>query len=112
MGRVLIVSVTLFLTGPMLAADPPAVSDLVKQLGDPQFAVREAAQMELLKRGEGIVPELDRLAKGADAETADRIGKVRYQLVGYKDDVRRLVAEAQDVLDNSPESLSVELRGL
>ena len=46
------------------------------QLGDPKFAVREAAQRELLKRGEGSVPELDNLAKGVDAETAERWGLV------------------------------------
>src|SRR5262245_49686921 len=93
-------------------ADPPAVADLVGRLGDPKFAVREAAQKELLSRGEGIVPELDRLAKGADAETADRIGKVRYQLVGYKDDIRRFLAEVHEGKDGAPIPISTDLRGL
>src|SRR5437899_516041 len=86
-----------------VCADPaPGVADLVKQLGDPKYAVREAAQQELVKRGEGIVPELDRLAKSADAETAERIGKVRYELVGYKDHIRRLLAEVHEGKDSSP----------
>ena len=77
------------------------MADLVQQLGDPRFAVREAAQKELLRRGEGIVPELDELAKGADAETVERIGKVLYDLVGYKDDIRRLLAEVHDGQDSA-----------
>jgi hypothetical protein len=95
-----------------LDAEPPSVADLVKQLGDPKFAVREAAQNELLKRGEGIVPELDRLAKGADAETADRVGKVHYALIGYKDDILRLVALVDEGKDRAPVPISDELRGL
>src|SRR5215213_5983212 len=100
------------LFGLPLRADPPTVADLVKQLGNPRFAAREAAQGELVKRGEGIVPELDRLTKGADAETAERIGKVRYHLVGYKDDIRRLLAEVHEGKDSAPEPVSAELRGL
>jgi hypothetical protein len=85
--------VALALLATSLRADPPSVADLVKQLGDPKFAVREAAQKELLKRGEAIAPELDRLGKGVDAETADRIAKVRYNLVGYKEDIRRCILD-------------------
>src|SRR5215213_4706808 len=96
----------LLLTAAALHADPPTVADLVKQLGDPKFAVREAAQRELLQRGEGIVPELDRLVKGADAETGERIGKVRYHLVGYKHDIRRLLAEVHEGKDSAPEPIS------
>jgi hypothetical protein len=95
-----------------LDAEPASVADLVKQLGDPKFAVREAAQKELLKRGEGIVPELDRLAKGADAEAADRIARVRYNLVGYKDDIRRLIREELRRYGPSSDRISDELRGL
>src|SRR6476469_9925966 len=89
--RRLLTLAALVLLGTSLRADPPGVTDLVKQLGDPKFAVREAAQKELLKRGEGVVPELDRLSKSADAETADRLAKVRYNLVGYEDDIRRCI---------------------
>jgi hypothetical protein len=104
--------VVLVLVGASLRADTPSAADLVKQLGDPKFAVREAAQKELLHRGEGIVPELDRLAKGADAETADRIAKVRYNLFGYKDDIRRLLALVDEGKDPAPVPISDELRGM
>ena len=74
----------------------------MKQLGGPKFATREAAQKELLKRGEEVVPELDRLAKSTDAETAERIRKVRYDLVGYKDDIRRLLRDVHEGKDSGP----------
>jgi len=111
MSRTFGILVGLMLAGPA-AANQPSVADLVKQLGDAKFARREAAQKELLGRGEGIVPELDRLAKTADAETADRIGKVRYALVGYKDDIRRLLTEVHEGKDSGPVPVSDELRGL
>lgn len=107
-----LVVVLLVASGTAGAADPPTVADLVRQLGDAKFAVREAAQRELLTRGEGIVPELDRLSKGADAETADRLAKVRYRLVGYKDDIRRLLAEVHEGLDSAAVPIADELRGL
>ena len=88
------------------------IADLVKQLGDSKFAVREAAQRELLKRGEAIVPELDKSAKTADAETADRLRKIRYELVGYKDDILRLIADVPLSKDSAPGPISDELRGL
>ncbi|HEX3149918.1 MAG TPA: hypothetical protein VHR66_17710 [Gemmataceae bacterium] len=93
------------------AADPPAVADLVKQLGDSRFAVREKAHAELLKRGEAIAPELQKL-KVEDQETAERVGKVLYALVGYKDDIRRLLAETEDGKDRAPSPVAEELRGL
>jgi hypothetical protein len=71
----------------------PTVGDLIKRLGDPKFAVREAAHKELLRRGEGIVPELDRLAKTTDAETAERLAKVRYALVGYKEEILQRILD-------------------
>lgn len=81
----------------MAQADPPAdVAALVKQLGDPKYARREAAQRELLTRSEDIVPELDRLARGADPETAERLRKVRYALVWYREDVRQMLAGWKD----------------
>src|SRR5262249_40904600 len=98
--------------GAVRADSPPDVADLVKQLGDAKFSTREAAQKELLKRGEGIVPELDRLAKTADAETRERIRKARYDLVGYKDDIRRLLLDFHEKLDSTPGPISDELHGL
>jgi len=102
----------LLVVGVLRADNPPTVADLVKQLSDAKFATREAAQKELLKRGDVIVPELDRLAKTADAETAERIRKVRYDLVGYKDDIRRLLLEFHEKEDSGPGPISVELHGL
>ena len=55
-------AITVLLVPALHAADPPALADLVKQLGDTRFAVREKAQKELLERGEAIVPELEKLA--------------------------------------------------
>src|SRR5687767_14668844 len=112
MSRLLSLAAVVLLAGSLTAADPPTLADLVKQLGDPRFAVREAAQKELLKRGEGIAPELERLKKGADAETVERIGKVLYNLVGYKDDIRRLLAEVHEGKDSSPLPISDPLRDL
>jgi len=77
--------------GSVYAESPADVAALVEKLGDAKFAVREAAQRELLKRGEDILLELDKLAKTADAEIAERLKKVRYALVGYKDDINRLL---------------------
>ena len=113
MSRLLSLVAVVLLAGSLPAADPPTIADLVKQLGDPKFAVREAAQKELLRRGEGSAPELEKLAKGADAETVERIGKVRYALVGYKDDIRRLLRSIPN--PGYPEAvvtIPVELRGL
>jgi len=97
------------------ASMPPSADDLaelVKQLGDPKFAVREAAQRQILKHGEAIVPELDKLAKNVDAETADRLRKIRYELAGYKDDILRLVEDIPFGKDTAPPPISAELRGL
>ncbi|HJZ92044.1 MAG TPA: hypothetical protein VKE40_14310 [Gemmataceae bacterium] len=98
--------------GPALADSAPTVAELVAQLGDPKFATREQAQKALLARGEGIVPELDKLAKTADAETAERIGKVRYELVGYLDDIKRLLVAVDNRPYYVPEPISNKLRDL
>jgi hypothetical protein len=37
---------------------------------------------------------------------------VRYHLVGYKDDIRRLLAEIHEGKDSAPEPISADLRGL
>src|SRR4051794_9190885 len=113
MPRVLAL-VAVFLLAGSMRADTPSVADLVRQLGDPKFAVREIAQRELVRRGEGVVPELDKLAAGADPETADRIAKVRFALVGYKDAIRRLLGDVREGLevDSARVPVSDELRGL
>jgi hypothetical protein len=117
MARSLSLLAVAILTGPVPAESPATVADLVRRLGDPKFAVREAAQKELLQRGEGIVPELDRLTKAADAETAERIGKVRYALVGYKEEICRRILDIKSrrgLFDPIPGELDIpaELRYL
>src|SRR5262245_49192632 len=98
-----------------MASMPPSSDELAKlvaQLGDSKFAIREAAQRALLKYGEAIVPELDKLTKSADAEAADRLRKIRYELIGYKDDILRLVGDIPFSKDSAPPPLSPELLGL
>jgi hypothetical protein len=104
MPRLLSLSAVLSLAG-LALGDPPSVADLVKQLGDDKFARREAAQKEMLRRGDAIVPELDRLTKVSDAETAERIRKVLSVLVGYRDDIRRLLAEVKEGQNPGPVGL-------
>ena len=84
------------------AESPPTVADLVKQLGDAKFANREAAQKALLARGEAVAPELNKIDKSTDAETTERVRKILYALVGYKDDIRRLLSKVQYGKDKTP----------
>jgi hypothetical protein len=88
------------------------VAALVKQLGDEKYAKREAAHKELLRRGEGIVPELDRLAPAADAETADRIRKVRGELLAYLEDIRRQLEGLPSRYSQREKPIPLGLRGL
>lgn len=68
-------AVLLALPGPSFTADPPkppTIEELVADLGDPVFSVREKAQRELWKRGEAAIPALEKAAKGDDPEAARR----------------------------------------
>lgn len=103
-----VVAMILLFGSQLFAEAPASVPELVKQLGNPKFAVREMAHKELLKRGEGIAPELEKLTKTADAEMADRLRKILYELVGYKQTILRLLSEMEE--DNAP--ISSELHGL
>src|SRR5688500_9812075 len=78
---------------PAARAEPATVADLVRQLGHTRFAVREAAEAELLRRGEAVVPELEKAAVGADAETAERVRKIREALLNYRDEISRRLSE-------------------
>lgn len=79
------------------AGDPPMpgwqsrVEALIRQLDDASFPKREAATHALLAQGEKIVPLLDKARKRANLETARRIDRIRYQLVGYADDLMRFL---------------------
>ena len=61
----------------------PRVRALVRQLGDPSYAKREAATKALLAEGDKIVPLIDQARDRADLELARRIDRIRSQLIGY-----------------------------
>ncbi len=103
-----------------LADAPPSLADLVRQLSDSKFAVREAAQQAILKRGEGIIPELDKFSKPTDPETLERLKKIRHALETYKDEIRELLPMMQSygalgeslrhlIIDPQPGSLNLLL---
>jgi hypothetical protein len=83
---------SVFLIAGAAAAQPPSaleqrVQALIRDLGDASFAKREAAHKALLAEGYKIVPLLDRAKDAADLETVRRLERIRYQLVGYLDDI-------------------------
>jgi hypothetical protein len=63
----------------------------IRQLGHPLFTQREAAQDALLGMGERVVPLLEHRRAAADLETQRRIDRIRYQLVGYAEDILALL---------------------
>jgi hypothetical protein len=71
----------------------PRIEALIQQLGDVSFAKREAATKALLAEGEKIVPLLDKARKDADLETARRLERIRYHLVGYADELLRFLKD-------------------
>jgi hypothetical protein len=70
----------------------PRIEALIRQLGDPSFAKRDAATRALMAEDEKIVPLLDRARKGADLELQRRIDRIRYWLVGYAEDLTALLS--------------------
>lgn len=58
----------------LLAQDP---AELVKRLGDDDWAVREAATQALADLGEGVFPELEPAIRSADPEVAARAQWIR-----------------------------------
>jgi len=80
------------LAGGLAADEPqpawqPRIEALIRQLGDPSFAKRDAATKALLAEDEKIVPLLDKAKKGADLEVARRLEHIRTQLMGYAEDI-------------------------
>jgi hypothetical protein len=65
----------------------------IRQLGHPLFTQREAAQDALLAMGERVVPLLEHRRAAADLETQRRIDRIRYQLVGYAEDILAFLAK-------------------
>ncbi len=51
---------------------PRSIDELVGELGDPVFGVREKAQRDLWLRGEEAIPALEKAAKSEDPEVARR----------------------------------------
>jgi hypothetical protein len=59
------------------------VQELLRQLDDQQFRVRDSATSELLRMGDHIVPALDQaLAAKPPLETARRLQSLRSKLTG------------------------------
>lgn len=71
------------------------VQGLIKQLGGPSFAKRDAAMKALIAEGDRIIPLIDRARIGADLELSRRIDRIRHQLIGY-------IRDLSDFLDSLP----------
>ena len=83
--------------GGLAAQTPPAwherVEALIRQLGDASFAKRDAATKALIAEGDKIVPLLDKARPNADLELARRIDRIRYQVVGYIEDLTAFLSD-------------------
>ncbi len=78
------------------------VQGLIKQLGDPSFAKRDAATKALMAEGDKIIPYIDRARVGADLELSRRIDRIRHRLVGY---IRDLTDFLQSLPANDKQQL-------
>lgn len=83
-------------------AGQPRIEALIRQLGDPSFAKRQAATKALLALDEKIVPLLDQARMGADLELQRRIDRIRYGLVGYVEDLTAVLNAATEATDPGP----------
>ena len=90
--------------------EPPAldtqVRDLVRQLGDKEFSRREAARKALLNLGAKAIPIMDKLPAPTDLETNLRLRKIRYQIIGYAEDIEKYLTAmpATGTMSNSDAS--------
>ncbi len=115
-------TVLLFTGTGVLAAEPgqgppqPAwekqIRSLIEQLGHDDFQRREAAQRALLREGPKILPVLDKLAPPADLEIQVRIRRIRYQLAGFLDDIRRRLTSLPEVQHESRPPIPEDLKRL
>jgi RNA polymerase sigma factor (sigma-70 family) len=96
---------------PTVAFDPKRVEELIAQLENTQFKVREAAKNELYKIGERIVPALDKaLAANPSLEAKQRLQALRGKLTNMVLEGERLQAfRAVEVLQliGTPEARQV-----
>ena len=76
--RLLLVVLTIGLVVPLdaEAQTSPTPVELVRQLGDPSFSVREQATKRLLAIGRAAVPALEAGSKSSDPETVDRCERI------------------------------------
>lgn len=65
-------------------ADRAKVKDLIAQLGDDSFEVREKATQELVRLGSVALPELRRAAKDGDAEVVTRATRCLQKIAEVK----------------------------
>jgi tetratricopeptide (TPR) repeat protein len=96
-------------------ADPP-VEQLVAELGDDDFATREAAQRELWKRGAAAIPALEKAANDPDPEVArrarDLLDKFSWGILpDTPPDVLKLIARFQGGSAGERQAVLVELLG-
>jgi tetratricopeptide (TPR) repeat protein len=54
----------------------PSIEELIANLGDPDFAIRENAQRELWKRGDAAVPALEKALRDENPEIVRRAGEL------------------------------------
>jgi WD40 repeat protein len=86
---------------PVVAVEPKRIEELVHQLGDEQYKVRDKATAELLKIGDQIVPVIDRaLQASMPLENKLRLEELRAKLTGMLLQGQRLQAyRAAEVLE-------------
>jgi hypothetical protein len=89
------------------------VRDLVRQLGDKEFSKREAARKALVNMGIKAIPIIDQLPPPRDLETNLRLRKVRYQIIGYVEDIEKYLTD-MPAKGNEPirTELTPELKGV
>jgi RNA polymerase sigma factor (sigma-70 family) len=91
---------------------PNPVGELVKQLGSRKFSEREAAQQALLKLGPAIAPQLERYRNDVDLETRRRLERIRYQLVGYAEDILRFLESQPPVYEDRRVDVPDTIKGI
>ncbi|HWY88065.1 MAG TPA: hypothetical protein VNX28_15140 [Gemmataceae bacterium] len=89
------------------------VRDLIRQLGDKEFPKRDAARKALVNMGTKAIPIIDQLPPPRDLETNLRLRKVRYQIIGYVEDIEKYLT-AMPAKGNEPirTELTPELKGV
>ncbi len=66
---------------------------LVERLGDERFDEREAAHDALVRKGDAILPILNKLESGIDPEIRHRVNRIRRELGGFREEIRDLLAK-------------------